>query len=433
MGMARWWRKSFRGLRMGVVSCALPVLVGALLALSPWAHAQTELTLVTWFEPGSLDPVIEAFEAENPDIRVVVNFVAGPRESFEAVLVRTAGGAPPDLAMVQHGERALAMTSDIFLDLAPYIQRDLQIEEYLPEIVRFWNQNQLVGGPGQIIFPLVAYTGVIYYNEDLFQQAGLLNPKELHARDAWTREAFEEAARRITRRSPDGALETVGFTMIPSWIEGTFIHNAGGRLFDEAATRTLITEQPFVDAVQWLADLIHVNGVAVVDSWDHQWFLTNRAGMMHNAAWMMGMLNETDVRYDLAPLFYTGEHRPHNSPSGDAIAILKDSPNIDAAWRFVRFMVSPEGLRHFTAGVPVHREVAQEYGRGVDRPSNMAAFVYETATKMAVFYPADIPAEATDPIWQATSRVYAGEVPASVALREVAGVVDAVLAEWRAR
>ncbi|HLS90671.1 MAG TPA: ABC transporter substrate-binding protein, partial [Limnochordia bacterium] len=124
---------------MGVVSCALPVLVGALLALSPWAHAQTELTLVTWFEPGSLDPVIEAFEAENPDIRVVVNFVAGPRESFEAVLVRTAGGAPPDLAMVQHGERALAMTSDIFLDLAPYIQRDLQIEEYLPEIVRFWN------------------------------------------------------------------------------------------------------------------------------------------------------------------------------------------------------------------------------------------------------------------------------------------------------
>ena len=221
--------------------------------------------------------------------------------------------------------------------------------------------------------------------------------------------------------------------MIPSWIEGTFIHNAGGRLFDEAATRTLITEQPFVDAVQWLADLIHVNGVAVVDSWDHQWFLTNRAGMMHNAAWMMGMLNETDVRYDLAPLFYTGEHRPHNSPSGDTIAILKDSPNIDAAWRFVRFMVSPEGLRHFTAGVPVHREVAQEYGRGVDRPSNMAAFVYETATKMAVFYPADIPAEATDPIWQATSRVYAGEVPASVALREVAGVVDAVLAEWRAR
>src|SRR5690606_15614261 len=96
MGMARWWRKSFCGLRMGLVSCALPVLVGALLALSPWAHAQTELTLVTWFEPGSLDPVIEAFEAENPDIRVVVNFVAGPREALEAVLVRNAGGGSPD-------------------------------------------------------------------------------------------------------------------------------------------------------------------------------------------------------------------------------------------------------------------------------------------------------------------------------------------------
>lgn len=412
---------------------AILALAVAFLALSPAVRAQTELNLVTWFQPGSLDPVIEEFEARNPDLKIVVTYVAGPRESFETVLVRTAGGAPPDLAMVQHGERALAMSNDIFLDLAPYIERDLAVEDYLPEMVRYWNKNQTVGGPGQIVFPLVAYTGVIYYNEDLFQQVGLVSPKELHARDAWTREAFEEAVRRITRKSPDGAFQTVGFTMIPSWIEWTFIHNAGGRLFDEGATRTLITEQPFVDAVQWLADLVHVSGVAVVDSWDHQWFLTNRAGMMHNAAWMMGLLSETDVNYDLAPMFYTGEHRPHNSPSGDAIGILKDSPRRDEAWRFVRFLVSPEGLRNFTAGVPVHREVAQEYGRGVTRPSNMAAFVYETATKMAVFYPADLPSTVTDPIWQATSRVYAGEVPANVALHEVAGVVEAALAEWRAR
>lgn len=412
----------------------MAVLVVAALAFG--AAAQTTITFGTWYGSTNLEllqELIADFEAKHPEYKVEILAIGGgPSALMERVMVQAAGGAPIDVTMVQHDIRTDVFNSGLFLDMAPLVARDLELNLYFPELVRFWNANDAVGTAGQVALPLVSYAQALYFNIDLFEQAGLESPIALHARGAWSREAFEDAARKITR--PER--ETYGFTQNPDWITDILIHNAGGRMYTADGSRTLITDAVVAQTVQWQADMMNVQEIAVWDSWDHQVFATGRGGMFITAVWMTDILNQTGVNYDVAPIFYTGEPRPHHQPSGDGIAILKDSPNQEGAWKLVKHLLDREAqMRLAGVGIPVHGDVARDpvlYGSRQERPSNLQAFVYELAEKTASFYPPGIPGEAGGLIWSATQRVYNGEVPAQVAFAEVEEAINAILAEWQA-
>src|SRR5690606_15178978 len=92
----------------------------------------------------------------------------GPSALMERVMVQAAGGAPIDVTMVQHDIRTDVFNSGLFLDMAPLVARDLELNLYFPELVRFWNANDAVGTAGQVALPLVSYAQALYFNIDLF-------------------------------------------------------------------------------------------------------------------------------------------------------------------------------------------------------------------------------------------------------------------------
>ncbi len=418
-------------------SLMVPVAASLLVASSVGAGAKTKITFMTWFTGAGLETkkqLIDEFMRQNPDIEVEILHGTSPSGLVEKLSVMTAGGTAPDVTEVQHGMLEAMFTTNPWEDLGPFLRADrsLDLRNYFPEMIKFFNKNNTVGGSGQMALPTVSYAQAMYYNIDLFNQAGLPTPAQYHEQRNWNWTTFEEAARKLTAdRNGDGTPDQYGFSMVPGWIWAIIVRDNGGELYTPDGLRTTVTEPAVVQATQWLADLMNTRKIALWDTWDHQAFQQGRSAMFGTALWMADILNRGGrINYDAAPWFTRDVSRPHQGMSGDGVAIAAGSKNKEAAWKLVKFFLTREAQAVLgqTVGIPVRADVARsrEFTQSGQRP-NKSAFVYELAEKSAVYLPRFVPSQASSLIDGALDQVFRGRQPAAVALSGVADAVNEIL------
>src|SRR5690606_18869752 len=140
--------------------------------------------------------IFEAFMAENPDIHVEMVWTAGDaHEILERMLVMTASGVAPDVFWLhsyhtaQVAEMGLLYPLDAFRSMSGEIDWDDLFPAALSD---FSYQGRLLGLPRE------TSSVVLYYNQELFDQAGLSYPDmELD----WA--GVVDAARKLTRVEGD--------------------------------------------------------------------------------------------------------------------------------------------------------------------------------------------------------------------------------------
>jgi multiple sugar transport system substrate-binding protein len=182
-------------------------------------------------------------------------------------------------------------------------------------------------------------TLAIFYNTDLFDEAGVDVPNET---DTW--ETFADKLRGVADLGPDvyGACFPAGFDRF-----GAFAFAAGWEPFD-AAGNTNLQDPAFVEAVTWYTDLVR-EGVVIQPSdigqgWTGGCFATDDVGVAIEGAWILGFL-----RNEAPNLQYGATFMPIG-PSGErgnflytvAYGINTDSPHRDAALRVLEALTSPE-------------------------------------------------------------------------------------------
>jgi multiple sugar transport system substrate-binding protein len=182
-------------------------------------------------------------------------------------------------------------------------------------------------------------TLAIFYNIDLFEEAGVEVPNET---DTW--ESFADKLRGVADLGPDvyGACFPAGFDRF-----GAFAFAAGWEPFDAAGT-TNLQDPAFVEAVTWYTDLVR-EGVVIQPSdigqgWTGGCFATDDVGVAIEGAWILGFL-----RNEAPNLQYGATFMPIG-PSGErgnflytvAYGINTDSPHRDAAVRVLEALTSPE-------------------------------------------------------------------------------------------
>jgi len=182
-------------------------------------------------------------------------------------------------------------------------------------------------------------TLAIFYNLDLFEEAGVDVPDET---DTWA--TFADKLRGVAALGPDvyGACFPAGFDRF-----GAFAFAAGWEPFD-AAGATNLQDPAFVEAVTWYTDLVR-EGVAIQPSdigqgWTGGCFATDDVGVAIEGAWILGFL-----RNEAPNLQYGATFMPIG-PSGErgnflytvAYGINADSPHRDAALRVLAALTSPE-------------------------------------------------------------------------------------------
>jgi multiple sugar transport system substrate-binding protein len=362
----------------------LIVLAVLLLAACGAAAAPgNQVSLIVWGDPAekaAYEQLVTAFEAKQPGVDVALTHIPGQADYRRRLAADFAANRPSDLMLINYRRMGTFASKGALAPLGPYLQRSSVIakDDFYPQAIEPFHYNGTLMCIPQNISSLV-----VYYNKNLFDQAGVPYPG-----DTWNWDQFLETAKALTRdTNGDGTIDQYGVGIEPTAIRLVpFVWQNGGTVVDdpEAPTRLTLDTPEALEAVQWFVDLQakhHVVPDAVqAEAEDSESrFQNGRTAMLFESRRAVPTLREIEgFDWDVAAL-PQGDQRASILHS-DAYCMAAQTQNKDAAWRFVEFANSPQG-QQIIAGtgrtVPSLRSVAESplFLEPSDRPQNSAAFL----------------------------------------------------------
>jgi multiple sugar transport system substrate-binding protein len=186
----------------------------------------------------------------------------------------------------------------------------------------------------------------MYYNRDLFQQAGVPEPTA-----DWTWDDAAAAAQRITSGSADSK---VWGMLYETWFAPVHdqVYSFGGEVFTEDGTQCQLDESAGVEALQSIVDLMSAGYAPQPQVFEQEGqdpfstFAAGRAGMwIGSGRWSaFDLQGVKDLNWAIAPRPGGRDHDRSNFFHLAMYAITSASNDADSAWEFLKYMVSPEGI-----------------------------------------------------------------------------------------
>lgn len=309
-------------------------------------------------ETAGYQRLIETFTDANQDIDVTMSPVATQDDLLAKLTTGFAGGAPPDVFLINYRKYGQFAAQGALEPVQSYLDAsDLIAEEDFAqtsmEAFRF-------DGDELTCMPQNVSSLQIYYNVDLFEQAGLEPPTA-----GWSWDDFVGVAAALTTG------DRYGLGIEPSLIRiAPFVWSAGGDIVDDPAdpTRLTLDEGPARDALNFFLDLRSRHEV-VPDQREElsqdaeSRFLNGDLGMYLNSRRVVPTLRQiTDFTWDVAPLPVAPGGQPVTILHGDAYCMAAAGENKEATWRFIEFANSVEGqtlLAESGRTVPSRTDVAR--------------------------------------------------------------------------
>lgn len=300
-----------------------------------------------------LQDLVSRFEEQHPNITVEAR---APRndDSTASVQQALAAGNAPDVAQLVFGDLrylvedlGVAALDDLYG--ADEVRAALTggAHPFQPEAAVLGDLDGKTYG-----VPFVVSTPVLFYNADLFEQAGL-DPAD----PPQTWDEIQHAAAAIARKTSAGGFYTTVADVISSdWAQQAFLRSNGGRAISEDGTELTWADAESVAAVQTLHDL--AAGGELIDSGTddaRDQMMRGKLGMLIDSSFVQSQLLEAaegkfEVRSAGMPAF--GDRPPVPVNSGAALFVTSTDPTKQAAaWEFVKFMTSPETQAVITADI----------------------------------------------------------------------------------
>ncbi|MEZ4712364.1 MAG: extracellular solute-binding protein [Caldilineaceae bacterium] len=286
-------------------------------------------------------PVIRLFQAQHPDIRVELENVESGSEYYAQLRAELDAGEGPDVFYpATHVAYELHLQEQL-LPLEELIAADqIDLAAYDADVLALYAQ-----GATPYCLPADVAALAVIYNQELFADANVAAPP-----DQWTWDEFRATAQVLTvdRGSDEdrqfGVDDSTHFWPLLLWSQ------TGHNVFDDPySPRQLLLDEPAaLAALQWLADLANVDGVAPTrelqdDLEIDDFFRAGKAAMRIVGQWeLTNYIIDADFAFGLAPL-PRGEFAV-NRIDGSCYAIAANSAQPAAAWEFVKFLAAPGGM-----------------------------------------------------------------------------------------
>ncbi|MCB0116780.1 MAG: extracellular solute-binding protein, partial [Caldilineaceae bacterium] len=148
---------------------------------------------MTWYDDGNEGSVIrellDRFEADNPDIKVIIDTVPYSSGILETLPIQLEAGEGPDMARVTQ----LGIVSQYMLDLRPYLSDAAYWEQNFGPFLK-WMQSSPDGNAIPGFMTQLTVTGP-FINRTLFDQAGVAVPSNSSDQVTW--QEWADAARAV--------------------------------------------------------------------------------------------------------------------------------------------------------------------------------------------------------------------------------------------
>jgi sn-glycerol 3-phosphate transport system substrate-binding protein len=324
-------------------------MAAAFAGLALAAAADTEITFYYPVAVGgpitkTIDGYCEQFQKENPGITVKAIYSGTYQESIVKALTAHKGGTPPTTAILLSTDMFTLIDEDAvvpYSDVATSDDDKAWMKGFYPAFMA----NSQTGGKTWGI-PFQRSTIVLYWNKELFKEAGL-DPDR--APENWDR--MLEYAKKLTKHDAAGNTTQWGVQIpssgFPYWLFQGLTTPNGVELMNAAGTQTYFDKPAVVEALRYWVDLgrkekVHPPGVVEWGTTPKDFFEKKVAMIWTTTGNLTNVKNNAKFDFGVAML---PAHKRRGSPTGGGNFYLFKKASKDqqaAAVKFAKWMTQPE-------------------------------------------------------------------------------------------
>ncbi|WP_040949516.1 ABC transporter substrate-binding protein [Gorillibacterium massiliense] len=308
--------------------------------------APEEKVELTFYYPiavgGPLTATIEGmaaeFTKENPNIVVKPVYTGSYADTTIKAQAGVQGKNPPDVAVLLSTELYSLIDMDAIVPLDDYIEQEGG-QSYISDFYPAFMANAQTEGKTYSI-PFQRSTIVLYYNKDMFKEAGL-DPNK--APQTWDELAAD--AKKLTKDGRWGLeIPASGFAY---WMMQTFALQNGKNLMSPDGKQVFFNTPENVEGLQFWLDL--AKKYKAMPSGVTDWatvpsdFIAGKTAMMYHTTGNLTNVKK-NAKFDFGVSFLPQKKNFGSPTGGGNFYIFKDidKKKQDAAWKFVKFMTESE-------------------------------------------------------------------------------------------
>jgi multiple sugar transport system substrate-binding protein len=313
-----------------------PEIVRETVVVEPTPQPQEPVT-ITYFTFSAapdhledLDQMIQIFQEAHPNIIVEVE-TAPFSDYFTMLQTRIAGGEAPDVFELNFESFVSFASKGVLLDLNPLASEDADFDAsvYYPRAYDAFSFQGM-----QLGLPETFSTVVLFYNKDLFDQAGLDYP----AAD-WTWDDAVAAARELT--NPDAGIWGL-YSPFQFWEFYKKAAQNGCSFFSEDRSEVTIDAPECVQALETMLGFLE-QGVMPTDAEmggvsDGDMFLAGQLAMDVTGIWMFASFADAPFAWDIQVEPGLAQQATHFFANGVSAFAATSHPQ--EAWEWLRFITS---------------------------------------------------------------------------------------------
>ena len=289
---------------------------------------------------GMAQPMLEEFHANHPNIHVF--YTPDPPDLSEKMLADFQSESAPDVFAGCCEFFPVWAQKGYLMDLRPYIEAELK-----PEDIKDWDEAQFrslqLRDGRQYGLPKYHGALALYYNKDIFDSYRAPYPEA-----SWNHSDYQAAIGQFVQPRAEASATAIWGSMFDvSWDRiQVHVNGWGGHFVDPADPKKSQMARPqALDAMQWLRDRmwgdhamasrLDVQNLSVTEA-----FSRGRLAMVEDGSWSLkAILDNAPFRVGVAP-FPAGPAGPVILSSTDGFGIYKGTRYPEAAWEFMKFLIS---------------------------------------------------------------------------------------------
>jgi sn-glycerol 3-phosphate transport system substrate-binding protein len=329
----------------------LKALAASTIAAALPAHAQKPVELTFYYPVAvggpvtkTIDQMAADFEKENPGIKVKPVYSGTYQESIVKALTAFKSGQPPHVAVLLSTDMFTLIDEDAIVPIDG-LATGADDKKWLGGFFESFMMNSRTGGKTWGV-PFQRSTIVLYWNKELFKEAGL-DPDKGPAN--W--DQMVEYAKKLTKTDASGNVTQWGVKIpssgFPYWLFQGLTTPNGALLMNEAGTETYFDKPEVIEALQYWVDLSAKH--KVMPGGVIEWGTTPKDFFEKKAAMIWTTTgNLTNIRTNAGFPFGVAmlpEKKRRGSPTGGGnfYVFKKTSPEEQqAALKFAKWATAPQ-------------------------------------------------------------------------------------------
>lgn len=303
---------------------------------------KVKLTLGSWTsQPEVLQDLIDAYEAENPNVEIDIQITPYKGGEYWTKLEASAGGGTaPDVFWLNVLHIDSYADGGILADMSDAVAAS-DIKDNFPESL----VNSFVRDGKNYATPKDFDTNALWYNKDLFDQAGVAYPT-----DDMSYEDLVALATELKDKLPDGIYPFACPVDFQTWYYQTVYAN-GGWILNDDKTETGYADPKTQEGIQCWIDMIDAglspNASTLAETGSDAMFEAGQIAMTLAGSYMVEEYSENEIIKDVIdcvemPTFNGIED---NCINGLGYAVYEGSKNKDEAIKFAIWLASAEAQK----------------------------------------------------------------------------------------